>query len=150
MKKYDISPKKPFAIDSHELSSLLDELYEIDELSAQDWKEIYMALLKRLTELHDPYEVLAVIYRAVSLRSDYTAASKVIGKFLRNFYVLFEKLPGSPVYFIPSEHGRQLFESLINPLERAEVKEVEKRQVATVQQLSLISFLSNTPKGVRV
>ena len=126
---------------------LLDELYEIDELSARDWKEVYLTLLEHLTELRERWQVLAVIYRAIELRSDFIIANRVVGKFLKNFDVLFEKLPGRPAYFIPSEYGRWLFESLINPFERAEVKEVEKRQVATVQQLSLISFL-RTPKGV--
>ena len=150
MRKISVHPKKSFALEQQEqIRFLLDELNELD-LSSQDWKEIYVALLERLAELHDPYEVLAVIYRAVSLRSDYTVASKVIGKFLRNFYLIFEKLPGRVSYFIPSAAGRLLFESLINPLERQEVRVKVEEHIAVVQQLSLISFMTTSRRGVRV
>ena len=127
------------------INSLLCRL-QTEGLSAGDWGAVYSNLLEHLTELHERWQVLATIYRAIELRSDFITANRIVGKFLKNFEVLFEKLPGRPSYFILSEQGRRLFESLINS-ERAE--EVEKRQVATVQQLSLISFLSNTPKGVR-
>ena len=130
------------------INSLLCRL-QTEGLSTGDWGAVYSNLLEHLTELHERWQVLATIYRAIELRSDFITANRVVGKFLKNFNLLFEKLPGRPAYFIPSECGRWLFESLINPFERAGVKEVEKRQVATVQQLSLISFLRNTPKGVR-
>ena len=125
---------------------LLDELYEVEDINAEGWKEVYEHLTRKLTELHDPYEVLAVIYRAISLRSDYAVASKVVGKFLRNFYLIFEKLPGRVSYFVPSPTGMWLFESLVNPLERQEVRAKVEEHIAVVQQLSLISFL----KRVRV
>lgn len=151
MRELDFNVKKVCADlrDSQpiEIRFLLDEFNELD-LSPQDWKEVYTALLKRLTELHDPWQVLAVIYRAIEVRSNFIIAHRVVGKFLSNFYLIFEKLPGHPAYFIPSQHGRRLFESLVNPLERAEVQGEAERQVAVVRQLALTNFISG--KGVRV
>ncbi len=127
---------------------LLDELYEMD-LSAGDWREVYINLLQHLPRLHDRWQVLATIYRAVELRSDFITANRVVGKILKNFDVLFEKLPGRPSYYIPSQAGRWLFESLVNPLERAEIQAEAEKHISTVQQLSLMSFLSSS-KGVRI
>lgn len=130
---------------------LLDELYELDDLSAEDWKEVYEHLVRKLTELHDPYEVLAVIYKAIEVRSDFIIANRVVGKFMQHFYLIFEKLPGRPrAYFIPSAAGRWLFESLVNPLERQEVKARVEKHLAAVQQLSLMSFINSPGRGVRV
>jgi len=123
--------------------------FEAFELNPADWCEVYSALLRKLTELRERYEVLAVIYRAVSLRSDYITAGRVVGKVLKNFNLLFEKLPGKPAYFVPTPAGMWLFENLIEPEKREEVRAEAERQTSVVQQLSLISFLQNTPKGVR-
>jgi len=146
VKKFYDGSKKTMTADA--VSSLLKE-FEAFELSPADWREVYSALLRKLTELRERYEVLAVIYRAVSLRSDYITAGKVVGKVLRNFNLLFEKLPGKPAYFVPTEAGMWLFENLIEPEKREKVRSESKRQVAIVQQLSLMSFISRS-EGVRI
>jgi len=130
-----------------EVRHLLDELYELDELSAEDWREIYIALLKRLPNLHDRWQVLAVIYRVIELRSNFITANAIVAKLLKNFNLLFEKLPGKPAYFVPSSAGRWLFESLINPLDKAEVQAEAERYITATQQLSLVHFLAH--RGVR-
>lgn len=131
-----------------EVRDLRKDLSHIGELDARAWKEVYEALLKRLTELHDPWQVLAVIYRQVELRSDFITAARLVGKFTRHFSLLFEKLPGHPSYFIPSAAGRWLFESLISSREEAEVKARAERQIAAVRQLALTAFLPGR-RGVR-
>ena len=126
---------------------LVQEFKNFD-LNPADWREVYLALLRHLTTLNERYKLLAVIYRAVSLRSDYTTASKVVYKMLKNFDILFEKLPGRPSYFIPTPAGMWLFEQLIEPEKRAEVHEAARIQSTVVQQLSLMSYLARF-KGVR-
>jgi len=131
---------------SKKIHYLLNELCEMG-LDPEDWKEIYISLVKQLTELHDPHSVLAVLYRAVELRSDSVTAGKVVGKFLKHFDDLFERLPGEPGYFIPSSTGRWLFEGLVKNLDRGEVPRDAGGHIAVTRQLALTVFFSN--KGVR-
>lgn len=129
------------------VSSLLREFKALG-LTPEDWHEVYFTLLRKLTELNERYKLLSVVYRTVSLRSDYTTAGKVVYKVLKNFDTLFEKLPGCPSYFIPTPVGMWLFEQLINPSKREEVRSDAGVQRTIVQQLSLMSCLSKF-KGVR-
>ncbi len=150
---YALSLKNNFGYEGMEIPEearlLLDEFYEVGDLSPDDWKEIYTALLKKLTELHDPWQVLAVIYRAIELRSDFITANRIIGKLAKHFYLLFERLPGHRPYYVPSEVGRKVFEALISPFERAEVQAEAEVQIAAARQLSLTSFMTTSRRGVR-
>nr|WP_013087989.1 hypothetical protein [Thermococcus nautili]ADF80206.1 tn2-11p [Thermococcus nautili] len=133
-----------------DIYTLLEELRALDVLNAKNWKEIYLALLRNLTELNERWKLLALIYRIVVFHSDPSTASTVVGKFLKNFDILFEKLPGHRAYFAPTQVGMWLFENLIKQGGQGEIEFRAERQTSVVQQLSLMSFLQNTPKGVKV
>jgi len=135
-----------------EVTTLLDELYEVN-LDSEAWQEVYEYVLRKLPQLRAPYQVLAAFYRAIRLRADYLVATRVVGKFLKNFSLLFEKtelakLSGDSSmekdeYYVPTLWCIWLFQQLISR-EDAEVK-----ANAEAGQLSLITFLNTPPKGVR-
>jgi len=143
-----------------EVRFLLDELYELDDLSAQDWKEVYEFILRKLPELRSYPQVLAAIYRAIELRSDFITANRITGKFSRLIRLLFRKTEMAKLsgdkelekkeYYVPTLYGIWLFEHLISPFDRAEVRAKVEERLAAVRQLSLMSFLRNARQGVRV
>ena len=143
-----------------EVRFLVDELLELDDLSAPDWKEIHEYLLHKLPQLHSYSEVLATIYRAVELRSDFITANRVAGKFARRIRLLFRKTEMARLsgdrnleaneYYVPTFWGIWLFEQLINPFDRAEIEAKTAKRLAELGQLSLTSFLGTSRRGVRI
>jgi len=152
MRKYGVSFKKVCGLSDSEIEGAVRDLlkeFEALELSPADWREVYLEFLKKLPELNERYKVLAAIYRAVSLRSDYILAGRVVGKVLKNFNILFQRLLGEPAFFIPTPEGMWLFEHLIEPGEREEAHREAMTQSTIVQQLSLLAYFEKFPRGVR-
>lgn len=122
-----------------EVRFLLDELLETD-VKPDDWRELFISLIKHLGDFKNKWDVLRHIYKFLIVRYDYTATSKVVWKIAKRFNLLFEK---SEVYdgLDFSYRGLELFSKLMNPLDKK--PEVHK------EEPGLFYFLQKFGRRVR-